>query len=198
MIDSDREISRPDGGHIFRTYLRYLNRFHSMASTDAANLVIAEREREFLRRMQPATDNPRLIAAGPHIVLRNPEWPEFAYRVKPVFVYIQKSPESVARALIERRQRLLRENPELEYESGFGCWDQGATTRYDEQQGVWVPIEPIEAVIETMHSLMRINVDIYQQYQNHTFTYEQVQDVDRCRDVVDLIRRELGVEDVRT
>lgn len=123
-LDSDEQVSQPDGGHIYSTFLR----FRAGRNTTPSLQVIERREREFLRTAGP-TARPLLLASGPFLPIREPEWSGFVGRVRPVFFYLQKSPEEVLAGLLERRRGHLQDR-KLTADPGFGCWDQGVTTDY--------------------------------------------------------------------
>jgi shikimate kinase len=103
-LDSDELIPREDGGHIYNVYLR----FRDGQNTGPSIQAIEGRERECLRTAGPGT-KPLLMASGPFLPIREPEWSTFVQRIRPVFFYLQKDPEDVLDGLLHRRARQLQD-----------------------------------------------------------------------------------------
>ena len=135
-LDSDREIAHPDGGHIYNIHFQH--------GRLAATHVIATRERGFLQSL-PRTNVPRIIAAGPALVSREPEFGEFAARVMPACIYLEQTPESVLEALKRRRERHAIE-PEVAQHRWFGSWDAGIRTRR-QNDGTFAVLPDSEAIV---------------------------------------------------
>lgn len=184
-LDSDQQISQSDDGHIYNVYLRYRNG----SNTETAIRAIDRREREFLRTTRP-TRMPLLLASGPFLPLREPEWSEFIAAVSPVFFYLQKNPEDVLNGLLERRKRQLAE-PELSNRPGFGCWDQGVTTNY--QDGQWVEISRARA-LENIRRNMEGMVAKYSKLATYTFSWNDRQTPGGQERLLTAIRSALGIE----
>jgi shikimate kinase len=183
-LDSDEQVSQPNGGHIYNVYLHFRDGPNTATSIQA----IEGREREFLRTAG-VTVKPLLLASGPFLPIRQPEWSAFVARVRPVFIYLQKSPEDVLNGLLERRTRQL-EDPVLASNPGFGCWDQGVTTEYHD--GRWIEIDHDQA-LQNVRRNMAGMVAIYRQLASQTFTWQERQSPEGRERLNAAIRRELGV-----
>jgi len=133
-------------------------------------MAIEGREREFLKTAGPTT-KPLLLASGPFLPIRVPEWFSFVVRVRPVFFYLQKSAEDVLAGLLQRWERQLLD-PQLSDDPGFGCWDQGITTDYHD--GRWVEVAR-EQALENVRSNMAGMIAIYERLATHTFTWQERQ-----------------------
>lgn len=183
-LDSDQQVSEQDGGHIYNVYLRFRDGYN----TDPSIHEIERREREFLRTFEPVA-KPLLLASGPFLPIREPEWSAFVEQVRPVFFYLQKNPEEVLKGLLVRRAR-HQENPDLASDPGFGCWDQGITTEF--RDGRWVLIDRAVALQNIRTNMARM-VAIYASLASQTFTWEDRQTDDGRVRVSAAIRQELGV-----
>lgn len=183
-LDSDEQISQQDGGHIYNVFLR----FRDGSSTAASLRAIEAREREFLRAAGPAA-KPMLLASGPFLPIRQPEWSDFLKRVRPACFYLEKDPPDVLDGLLERRARHLRD-PGLASDPGFGCWDQGVTTEY--RNGGWVEVSRNQALANVRNNMAGM-VQIYQQLAARTFTWRERQTPAGRERLNAAIRQELGI-----
>lgn len=185
-IDSDTQISQADGGHIYNIFLHY----RQGGSTTEAISTIENREREFLRTVMPTT-NQMLIASGPFLPIRQPDWRNFLDRVCPVCFYLDKEPEDVLDGLLWRRTRHLKDI-ELASNPGFGCWDQGVTTDY--RDGRWVELDRVRA-LANVRSIMSRMVQIYRDLATRTFTWHERQTPKGQEQLNRAICQELGIGD---
>jgi shikimate kinase len=152
-VDSDGEISKEDGSHIYNVFLRFVDR----GNTHLAIEEIERREHLFLEKAGPGT-KPLLLAAGPFLPIRELEWSAFVERVRPICFYLQKTPEGVLKGLRERRARHLL-CKQLANRPGFGCWDRGVTTEF--RNGQWVEIKDPERALQNIRDNMREMVRRY-------------------------------------
>jgi len=166
-VDSDSEISKEDGGHIYNVFLRFVEG----SDTGPALREIERRERQFLERVGPNT-RPLLIAAGPCLPIREPEWREFVQRVQPICFYLQKPPEKVLQGLRDRHAKHLR-NEQLAGRPGFGCWDQDLTTEC--RNGRWVEVDDSERALQNVRANMQGMVRLYERLASQTFLWEDRQ-----------------------
>lgn len=182
--DSDKVISLPEGGHIYGLFLSYTLGANRRPSLNE----IEKRERAFLQTAGPAS-KPLLLAAGPFLPSRQPEWSQFIHRVKPVRFYLQKSAEEVLKGLLQRRARHLQ-CPKLANKMRFGCWDQDVTTEY--KNGRWVALDPRRA-LKNVRRHMRVMVNYYKLYATQTFTWRERQNQKGKDRLNSEIRQGLGV-----
>lgn len=132
-IDSDSEMSKEYGGHIYLLFSKLVNgKDRSRALT-----CIEDRENAILRWLQPVS-KPRLIAFGPAIPSRH-EWDGFLKRVRPTVFYLELSECEVQEGLKKRRDKHIKDG--LESLPAFGSWDDDVSTIYDAKSGRWIPIE---------------------------------------------------------
>ena len=117
-IDSDAVVSEPYGGHIYKLFLS----LREGTSTRRALDEIAKREKDFLRNVGDL-DRPLLIAVGPAVPSREPEWHNFVTRVRPCCFYLKKTAEDVLDGLRNRRNKHSSDQS-LAIDPGFGCWDR--------------------------------------------------------------------------
>jgi len=183
-LDSDEEVSRPEGGHIYNVFLR----LRDGSNTATAIQVIESRERAFLQIAGP-TNKPLLLASGPFLPIREPEWSGFLARIRPVCFYLQKNPKDVQNDLLRRRARHL-ENATLASDPGFGCWDQGVTTEY--RDGRWVETSPDQALLKVRDNMAGM-VTIYERLSHQTFTWQERQTPEGRERLNAAIRQELGL-----
>jgi hypothetical protein len=110
-----------------------------------------------------------LIAAGPAVPSRDPEWQDFVMRVHPCCFYLKKTAEDVLSGLSDRRQRHSRK-PGLASDSGFGCWDDDVTTEL--QNAKWVSVNTQRALANIRRHMQPLAA-IYEQYSDRTFCSPQ-------------------------
>jgi shikimate kinase len=188
-IDSDEEVSKKENfKHIYEVFRKHLD--HSNKTTKPAIDVIEKHEKKFLQA-QKLQGKPMLIAAGPFLPIREPEWSDFITRIKPVFFYLQKNAEDVLRDLLKRRDR-HGQISEIANDDSFGCWDQNVTTTLS--NGRWVLVPPHEA-LQNVQRHMRGMVAIYEKLASKTFTWEKrMRDDNEDKQLKDAICQELGLK----
>ena len=184
-LDSDKEVSKPDGAHIYDVYLQ----FRKGHDTKNAISEIERRERAFLQAVRPEA-KPLLLAGGPFLPSREPEWLTFVDRVRPVLFYLQKTPEDVLTGLRNRRAKHNIKCPVLASDPGFGCWDQDVTTTYCD--GRWVELEDDQA-LANIRKHMAGMVKKYEILASQTFTWQERQTPQGQERLNTAIRQELGL-----
>jgi len=159
-IDTDQRVAMdyidPNDGkaHMYEVFLKRLdgsNRDHALS-------YIHTRERVTLNWMRN-DGRPRLIAAGPFLPMREPEWSDFVRREHPVCFLLDLTPEEVYQGLINRRTR--HEEQRINNRVGFGCWDDGVTTTYNGSE--WVLLPAAEAM-EKINRLLTNATSRYSKY----------------------------------
>lgn len=184
VLDSDEQISKEENGHIYCVFLRY----REGQNTNPSLFTIERREREFLMEITPTT-RPLLLACGPFLPIREPEWTDFVGRIKPICFYLQKSAEEVLRGLLERRAR-HKQDPQLSADPGFGCWDQGITTEF--RDGRWIEIDH-ETALENIRRNMANILPFYERYSAQIFTWQERQTETGRDRLYQAIREQLDV-----
>jgi len=154
-LDSDAWIAKPYGEppHIYEMFFQL--------GRDQALHEIAHRERLFLDELNES-DHPRLIAAGPALPSRQPQWGHFVDRVRPRSVYLVQTPEEVLAGLRERRACHLR-NAQIAAHPLFGSWDQEVTTQAVAGNG-WEEVDDVTALT----NIAREMGSLVSHYQNLT------------------------------
>jgi shikimate kinase len=154
-IDTDQRIARDHRGHIYQVYLDLVSGSDRQPALD----YIDEKERVILKSIQVSA-GPRLIAAGPFLPLRNPEWDDFLGRVHPLCLHLDLDPSDVYDGLISRRCEHLKDQAIVNHPAA-GSWDEGVTTEY--QHGKWVDV-PREKALENISKLMQGPFSVYKKY----------------------------------
>lgn len=190
VLDSDLEISKQNGEHVYNVYLHY----RDGESTAPAIKAIEDRETQFLRTEYP-TDKPILVAAGSFLSIR-PGWEDFIKRYRPTFFYLSKTPAQVLDGLLTRRRKQQATQPDLASDPGFGCWDQDVTTEY--RQGCWVEL-PRNAALANVERHMRGMDAKYQAlvrsgHPHRTFSWDQRQQAGGKEELDEAIRQVLGLD----
>ncbi len=145
IIDTDTVVAADSefDGHLYAMYLK----FTKDGDNTAAQLFLELGERHLLKQLAQKTEA-MLIAAGPNVSLREPEWSYFVERVNPICFYMKLSPLQLYEGLKQRRNRQRRKG--LDLCPGFGCWDAGLATLYNSQTESWdeLPAEIALPLIE--------------------------------------------------
>lgn len=133
-IDTDKKISeRKYNGHIYNIYQSlYKERGDGKENIKDALNYIEKKERELLVKLTdecPKSTIPCIIAPGPFLVIREPEWSDFYKKVNPICYYLELTPEEVYDGLMDRRKR-LESNEEISKLPSFGCWDYCVITEF--------------------------------------------------------------------
>lgn len=136
-VDTDKEITKhdyPEGG----IYSVFLDKSFGN-ETDAAMQYIIRREHEVLKELLEI-QGPAIVAAGPLILQRKPDWANFLAKQKPTVFWLQLSPKRTVEGLKHRegRYRTMPHNgkPAEEHPS-FGCWNKDILNKYDEASQTW-------------------------------------------------------------
>lgn len=152
-IDSDSEMSKEYGGHIYLLYSTLVEG----QDRNKALACIEDRENAILRWFQPAP-RPRLIAFGPAVPSRH-EWEGFLKRIRPTVFYLELSECEVQEGLRLRRDKHIRDG--LESLPAFGSWDEDVVTTYDEDSERWVPINNDKKVYSNIQRHMSGLMPLY-------------------------------------
>lgn len=172
--DTDTIISKDYGNHIYNIYTSFYKDYKekyckgienpecnvSKFNNKDANEYIEKREREILISLTDEcyrSEVPCLMAPGPFLVTRKPQWEYFENNIKPICYYIELTKEEVYKGLMERRKK-LRSN-KISKSKSFGCWDDGSTMKYKE--GKYVALDE-QTAIKNIKELMRIPVCEYE------------------------------------
>ena len=135
LVASDEEFK----GHLYAMFLK----FTKDGDTSAPQLFLELGERALLIKLKEKRESV-LIAAGPNVPLREPEWSAFLRAVQPICVYFRLSAGELYEGLKKRRERQKRRGMDLC--PGFGCWDNGLATRYNAKSGEWDELSKDEAI----------------------------------------------------
>lgn len=140
-IDTDRYVAGDSEfkGHLYAMYLK----FAMGADLSAAKLFLEIGERHLLRQLA-SKQNSVLVAAGPNVALREPEWSQFLAAVNPICFYFRLSAVELFEGLRERRNRQRSQG--LDLCPSFGCWDSGLATEFDEESRTWQEL-PLESAL---------------------------------------------------
>lgn len=147
-VDTDRYVAADSEfkGHLYAMYLK----FTSGADLSAARLYLEIGERHLLRQLA-AKQGSMLIAAGPNIALREPEWSRFLAAVNPICFYFRLSALELYEGLKERRNRQRSQG--LDLCAGFGCWDSGLATEFDGESQTWQELS-LESALPRIESYL--------------------------------------------
>jgi shikimate kinase len=151
-IDTDSEISADYDYHIFNIFLSLSK--PDGCTKDALDF-IERKEREILISLVDRCTKssvPIVIASGPAIVARQPQWSHFLNEVEPVCYYLKLTPEEVFRGL-----RARRESPKFDEVRNcpmFGCWDLDViTTFHNDTYELFSEKDALEKIRSQMKSL---------------------------------------------
>ncbi len=130
-LDTDKKISGRKV-HIYNIYISlYKERGDGKENIKDALDYIERKERELLVELANdclESNIPYIIAPGPFLVTREPEWSYFYKKVNPICYYLELTPEEVYDGLIKRRRGL--EFDKIGKSKSFGCWDYNSITYY--------------------------------------------------------------------
>ena len=132
VVDSDALVAQDPEfrGDLYAMYLKFTNG----GDTSAAQLYLELGERHLLRQLAQEKSS-QLIAAGPNVPLREPEWSHFVQARNPICFFFRLSDLELFQGLKERRNRHRRRG--LDLCSSFGAWDGGLATRFNEETKAW-------------------------------------------------------------
>lgn len=139
LLDTDAQISSAYGNDLYNMYL-------ALAADGDTSAALKFQELEERRLLASLMREPYscLIAAGPYVPTREPEWGMLLRRLKPTCFYFQMEEEDIHRGLLQRRFRQRKKG--LDSLAAFGCWDKDTTMRYDSATGRYVEIPKDEAL----------------------------------------------------
>ncbi len=151
VIDTDAVVaSDPEfDGHLYAMYLKFVRG----NDASACRLFLEIGERTLLRKLR-SKDNPCLIAAGPNVPFREPEWTDYLQLVRPICFYFRLSAEQLFKGL--RKRRIRQKYNQLDLCPGFGCWDEGLGTVFNEHTGDWDELSFEEAMPLIENHLRRV------------------------------------------
>jgi shikimate kinase len=169
VIDTDALVSADTEfqGHLYAMYVK----FAKGADTSAAQLYLELGERNLLKQLVQKEET-TLIAAGPNMPLREPEWSLFIEQTKPICFYFRLSAEQFYEGLKERRRKQRRTG--LDLCAGFGSWDAGLATCYNDNTGVWEELEKEKALPKIEKYLAKMD-PIYSSHCEPQFIYDGMQ-----------------------
>ncbi len=177
LIDTDEKITEhdyPDGG----IYSVFLDRTVA-DNTQPAMDYIVQREKEVLTELLTITP-PAIVAAGPLILQRQPEWSQFLAKHKAKIIWLRLNPKRTVAGLKDRegryQKRLHNGKPSSEH-SSFGCWNKDILNTFDKETNLWRAM-PDEQQIEAATKFMKFFGSTY---------YEKAADV-----VIDMNQVEPG------
>ena len=152
VVDSDKWIAKHAGRtNVWDIHYRY-GRDEALRRIEAA-------ERLFLNSRQP-TDEVEVIAAGPFLPVREPEWSDFVARAQPSIAYLKVSATEATKRLLGRRRGMLKKSQHKN--ASFGCWDEDVLTDFID--GKWSESDP--AVIEKRITTHLSRLDpVYERWQ---------------------------------
>jgi shikimate kinase len=153
-IDTDAKITEqdyPDGG----IYSVFLDKSVADNTQPAIDYII-RREKEVLAELL-GMETPAIVAAGPLILQRQPEWGRFLAKHKPKIIWLRLNPTRTVAGLKDRearyRERSFNGLPAAEH-PGFGCWNKDILNTYDPTEKNWRPM-PTEQQIEAATNYMK-------------------------------------------
>lgn len=159
-IDTDYEIAKDFDCHIYNVFFEKVN--DNNDRKEALDF-IEKREREILANLSVKTDSPRLIATGPFLPCREPQWSNFVENVRPICFYLELNPNEVYKGLMKRRRRHIFKD-HIYCRKYFGSWDYDVTTKY-KNSGKYVLL-PKKIAVQNIEKLMKGPVEIYNKYCN--------------------------------
>jgi shikimate kinase len=126
MVASDSEFN----GHLYAMYLK----FTKNGDNSAVQLYLELGERHLLKELAK-NEKSIVIAAGPNVALREPEWSNFLAKINPICFYFKLTASQLYEGLKLRRNRQKRKG--LDMCPGFGCWDASLSTAYNSSTDNW-------------------------------------------------------------
>ncbi len=187
--DTDAEISKKYNRHIYNIYMSFYEDYkdkyykgikipeckNSKFNNKDANEYIDKKEREILVKLTDEcfeSNIPYIIAPGPFLVTRKPQWGYFRENIKPICYYFKLTAEEAFRGLICRRERQLKYS-KIGKSASFGCWDDGSITKYEKGKYVLLSSEEaLENIKRNMNEPCKIFEDL--SGKNRTFLVEDI------------------------
>ena len=178
-IDTDAEISKEYGNHIYNIYTSFYKDMPSYKkdgrseyNNKDANEYIEKKEREILVKLTDEcfeSDIPYLIAPGPFLVTRKPQWEYFYYNIKPICYYLELTPEEVYKGLKIRIEKLKCNK--ISKSISFGCWDDGSITKYESGKYIMLPEE---IALQNIKKHMKKPTDKYKEFSDSKRTFSAI------------------------
>lgn len=122
FVDTDYEIAKNAGGHIYNLFIE---RGHQGAIE-----FVNDQEKQFLTDFTPSRKC--VIAAGP-LIPRRAEFGDFLTRVNGTCIWLTIRAEEAAERLVARQERIGKENPQLLSHPNFGSWNWPHLTERNEE-----------------------------------------------------------------
>lgn len=149
FLDTDAAVSGDYASSIYNMFLALTNG----DNTHQALNLIEMRERALLKELK-FQNMPCLVAAGPLVPIREPEWSEFLATVNPICFYFKLSAKEMFAGL--RRRRRKQQFSGLDQRENFGSWDKELGMRYDNENKRWAEITEAEAIPLIENFLARV------------------------------------------
>lgn len=143
FVDTDQIIAASAGGHIYDIFLNHVQG----ANRQAANDFIESEELNFLQTFKPRQHC--VIAAGPILPTRRPDFADFLARTNATCVWLSISPKEAVRRLLNRQHTLATNSQEVAAHNAFGSWNAPHLMEFDTAQGVYVPRSPAAQLAST-------------------------------------------------
>lgn len=147
-VDTDFEVSREFSGDLYNLYL-------SLTTADDTTRAVRyheQREREILRDLVVADSC--LVAAGPLIPTREPEWSKLLTARRPICFYLRMTDLEIYDGLQRRRKKQRRSG--LAEHPNFGCWDREITMTFDHETLRYTEIAKPEALTRLCHQMSEL------------------------------------------
>lgn len=176
-VDTDKKITEldyPSGG----IYSIFLDKTIE-DNTQLAIEYIERREKEVLRELLNL-ESPSIVAAGPLLLQRQPEWKEFVSKHKPRIVWLRLNPRRTVSGLKHREGRYKDRTFDglpASAHSSFGSWNKDILNTYDSESKKWKSMDE-QKQIEAATNYMKYFAETY---------YEKA-----CHDRVDMNQIEPG------
>lgn len=159
-VDTDKKITELDypGGGIYSVFLDKTVE----DNTEPAIEYIVRREKEVLKELLNL-ESPAIVAAGPLILQRQPEWKEFVSKHKPRIVWLRLNPRRTVLGLKHRegryKDRSFNGLPASTH-SSFGSWNKNILNTYDSESKTWKSLDELKQ-IEATTSYMKYFAETY-------------------------------------
>jgi shikimate kinase len=174
-VDTDEKITEhdyPDGG----IYSIFLDKAVA-DNTQPAMEYIVRREKEVLTELMDIKP-PAIVAAGPLILQRQPEWGEFLAKHKPRIVWLRLNPGRTVAGLKDRegryREKLFNGKAAAEHPS-FGGWNKDILNTYDQEEKRWKPMLDNKQVEAATGYMKYFGETYYEKAAHETIDMNQVQ-----------------------
>lgn len=158
VIDSDAAVSEQFGGWLGSVFLAH------HADISQAWSYLDFHERLLLARLLIAPQ-PFLLAAGPLLTTREPFWSVFVTHTNPLCIHLHVTPEEILVGLKKRRKWQKRAG--LDLCPGFGAWDEGLVTAYNETKEEWEEIDEAAALCNIRRAQAYLTA-LYDRFSSHT------------------------------